>query len=517
MPFLSVDTGSSILTILFIAVILISALLCALFRRKQKLIPALVLLGVTLLTVVIAALLSRVFVNMCGSLLQRLLTPILDEEVQGWLEHLPTGAAGIGAALGLLAVPLVFVILFILICLILRIVAGIVLRIFFKKDKPFRLPGFLIGLANGVVIGLVLLVPLTCLLTSVGGIAGSFFDTGADRSSLIQDALGETTTVRIRNSVDEVNDNFMLKTVNTLAGKPVMSMIGSPKIEVGGEGGARTVAFNLNDLLGSFAETAGYAFIAVDDVGTYQETHEMTDGIKASIDRAFDSAVQSEWLTQTLAEGVSSISKSWRNGEDFYSLACPETADFLQPSVNKLLDILSTETGGLLVADLSTVKQILYMLCDNGLIMDDHTVDEVMDKMYNDGLLDSMLTLIEQNEHLKPLAGEYEGLGFRILSHVLGKDALESGTYDEALDEIVPALNDVLDQSPEEREPAIREAVQTALADYDIDVPDELAVSVAEEIIATAGADGEITRDEVLDFLVSYYGVSADIAEDSIP
>ena len=506
-----------IITVVFLAVILIAAGIVGLCRRRHKLIPALVLLGVTLLSVLIAALVSRGFVNMCGSLLQRLLTPILNEEIQGWLEHLPTGAAGIGAALGLLAAPLVFVILFILICLILRIVAGIVLRIFFKKDKQFRLPGFLIGLGNGVVIGLVLLVPLTCLLTSVGGIAGTFFGTGADRSSLIQDALDETTTVRIRNTVDEVNDNFMLKAVNTLAGKPVMSMIGSPKIEVGGEGGTRTVAFNLNDLLGGFAETAGYALLAADDVGTYQDTHEMTDGIKASIDRAFDSAIQSEWLTQTLAEGVSSISKSWRSGEDFYSLACPETADFLQPSVNKLLDILSTETGDRLVGDLSTVKQILYMLCDNHLIMDDHTVNEVMAKLYNDGLLDSILGLIEQNEHLKPLAGEYKELGFRVLSHVLEKDALESGTYDEAFDEIVPALNDVLDKTPEEREVIIRDAVQTAFVDYDIEVPDELAVSVAEELIATAGADGEITRDEILDFLVSHYDITAELAEDYIP
>ena len=65
------------------------------------------------------------------------------------------------------------------------------------------------------------------------------------------------------------------------------------------------------------------------------------------------------------------------------------------------------------------------------------------------------------------------------------------------------AISKVLTMTDEEREEGVRTAVRAAFEEEGIVIPEDVAVDMSEEMLDELGADGEITNEEVQEYLVN--------------
>ena len=100
---------------------------------------------------------------------------------------------------------------------------------------------------------------------------------------------------------------------------------------------------------------------------------------------------------------------------------------------------------------------------------------------------------------------------------MLGVDKLMSGEYADMMGDVAGALTDSLSMSEAERDTLILDAVKNSYAEYGFDVPDEVALKMSHEMIDELGADGEITGDELTDYMVKFADEGFEITPDMIP
>ena len=138
-------------------------------------------------------------------------------------------------------------------------------------------------------------------------------------------------------------------------------------------------------------------------------------------------------------------------------------------------------------------------------------------KLGESGLLTAMLAKLEESERLNVLASELKALSIRLVSNMLGVDKLANGEYSEMMGNVAGALTDSLNMNEAERDALILDAVKNNYAEYGFDVPDEVALKMSHEMIDELGADGEITGDELTDYMVKFADEGFEITPDMIP
>jgi hypothetical protein len=141
----------------------------------------------------------------------------------------------------------------------------------------------------------------------------------------------------------------------------------------------------------------------------------------------------------------------------------------------------------------------------------------MVQRMGQSGLLTNMLAKLEANERMETLAAELKALSIRLVSNMLGVDKLQSGEYAEMMDSVADTLTQSLAMSEAERDAIILDSVKNNFADQGFDVPDDVALKMSHQMIDELGADGEITKDELTDYLVNHADEGFEFAPDQIP
>ena len=139
-----------------------------------------------------------------------------------------------------------------------------------------------------------------------------------------------------------------------------------------------------------------------------------------------------------------------------------------------------------------------------------------MEQVGQSGLLNKVSDTLNENAHLAPLVDAFHTMSIRLVASVMETDLLQDGRYDDMLDQVAETLTNVLELSPEEREATVRQAVQESFETYDIDVPDDVAVVLSEQAIQSLGEDGEITGEEIREYLLEHVEDAGDVLEDVI-
>ena len=203
-----------------------------------------------------------------------------------------------------------------------------------------------------------------------------------------------------------------------------------------------------------------------------------------------------------------SAAGSWRDGEDFLGVEALEVPALIQPTVTVAYDILATETARNIRDDLHTVMDVVGTLAENGFLKEDADYANLLVSLASSeeengaNLRDRLLGILEENAHMAPLATEIRALTGRVVSSVLSSELKNNERYQPVIADVTNSLNQALAMTEEEREEGIRKAVQQAFDAEGIVIPEDLAVNMSEEMFDTCGADGEITAEEVQDYLV---------------
>lgn len=464
-------------------------------------------IGVTLGSGVLAVFLARgIYRLISDPVCALIIEKIKNARVENWMDLMPTGVAGLEELIGLLLVPLLFLVSFLFLHLVGTGIAHIPWRVArSKREKSYEYfpkrnwVTSSMGGVNGFLISLCVLIPLCGYITLISGTAMDFVETGAYETKTVQKVVTKNIGAdpdRLLEYVEKLDKNPVIGMFGKGPGHVLFSELTAGMVEADEE----TVPLQLETELHTIATAGGYGIrmaemISKKSVNLSEEDRESVLALKSAI-------LSSKWLTQTGAEAVSGIATEWSQDRAFDKLKKPRVNDVLKPTFDLAIQLLCEEDAELFREDAETLTGIMLDLVESRLFVKNIDYNVVMERLGENGLMLSILNRLLENDHLAPLADELESLSVRVVASVLDTDKLIEGAYDELVGEVSLRLNNVLNLTREEREEEVRAAISEVFVNYGYEVPDDVAISVSEQLIATLGEDGEITPEELKQYLI---------------
>jgi hypothetical protein len=172
---------------------------------------------------------------------------------------------------------------------------------------------------------------------------------------------------------------------------------------------------------------------------------------------------------------------------------------------SKALAVIGDVTPETVEEDLNTIFDVFYYFLKGDLMNSAAGSSDIMATLGENKILSSIIDTLEANERFAPLADEITDMGMRVVASSIGKIELGSDEqYDTFVGELSTSLNSSLSMTEEERDAFVKESVQTAFVQYEMDVPEDVAITFSEKMIEDLGSDGEITDEEIHNYLDSY-------------
>ena len=484
--------------------------------RKKRWAMTLIRLGLTVVAAVAAIPVCVLGVKYLADYSYELLIPQLGQEICDVLASLPVGTEGVRALATLVAAPLLYPIVFLILHRVLIIVAWIVEKcvpaLRPKRELALSLP---LGALNGLLIAVVLIIPLCGLLTMGSHLVTTLVTSDGGEPSALQTELldsldmSEEDVLAITEAVEKHPAVYL---VHHTVGAPIFKGLTTTRLNTENTHG-RVIVMNLETELNGLCKTAGLAM----DVAESFEKETYTAEDKAVLLATADSFFESDWIRMLAADTVALMADTWLKGEPFLGMEPPEMDATIQPAFNTVLGILSTETVDTLEEDIHVILDVFgdFMVYD--LFNTDGDYSELVQKLGSSGLLNTTLEKLQANERLALLVNELKSLSVRLVTNMLGTEALENGEYSEMMGNVAGTLTDALDMSKEERDALIVDTLQNEFAAQGYDIPADVAIGMSDQLMDELGADGEITEEELTDYLVNHAEDLAGALPDGVP
>ena len=521
-----------LITLGIVLYVAIWGVLTALPARKRLWHMALVRTGTIAASVIVSVPLSKFIAEKLSGFAWSFVEPNLGEDLQKFMGDVPLVDESIRMIVTLLIAPLLCIVLFLLIRGILNIIVYIVERVvppLRKRSGRNTAIAMPIGAVNGILVAIITLIPLCGYVSLAAGTASAFDTDSSDDNQPVREemagelpdydalmseapATSEDLSVsselegvnQILDIVEEVGSDPAIKALDAI-GKPLFKWMTTGKLKDG------TLSFSLAVELPHLTESAGELVEVIEDL----EDEDFSKEDKDVLVHAIHTLLESDWVATIFADSVSGIADTWLEGDDFMGVKEPNVGSLLQPSLNVALRVLTTENADTLRQDMDTILEVLTELMAAGFLTDSPDYEHLMAALGENGLLSQLMATLNENSHMAPLATELKSLSVRVVSSVMGETLKNSTEYDPLIDNVADELNKVLEMSEEERKNVIQESVKQAFSEYDIAVPEDVALELSEQAITELGADGEIDSDELKDFLVDHIDEGMDIAGDA--
>lgn len=508
---------SLIATLAAVAYILLTIGAQMLRSRKRSWVMAVIRISITVFCALISIPVTRLVAKKLSSLGLELLAPTFGEGLQDYISRVPVGAEGVRALVSILVSPILYLLIFLVLRFILTFAAWIVgLCVPALRERTHREISLPVAAANGLLFALITLIPLCGYLTLCSHLLDATVEAGVIRSPMMQDVLSDDMTEDdVLALADELGGHPVVAVVHGTVGRPIFSAVTTTKLDPETTHG-KTVKINLERELSGFVVTMARVMEAADTFG--KEDYTLED--KQKLLDAADSLFTSEWISIMASDTVVAMADSWLNNQSFLGMERPKVDANLNPTVNKFLEVLRSENAETLPDDIHLILSVVGDLKVYGLLDNKADYETLAQRMGQGGLLTRVLDELRASERLSVIADELEALSIRLVSSMLGVDKLKDGEYAETMDKIASKLTDSLELDEAERDAMVVDAIQTNLKAVGYDVPEDLALKLSHQAMDELGADGEITSDELTDYLVNHAGDAFDIVgdvEDLIP
>ncbi len=484
--------------------------------KKRSWIMASVRVGVTVLSAILAIFVSKLIAGLITDLVYDLVVPRLGDTVSGFIAEVPVGAEGLRVIVTLLIAPILYAIVFGLIRLLLMIAVWVVEKCV-PALKDFVRPeiSMPVGAVNGLLIAMVTLIPLCGFITLGAHMLNTFVESDMCDTAFVRENVLDTldmTEEEISELAVKLEKNPGVLVVHKTIGKPIFKALTSAKLDSTDTHGV-VVKMNLESEFCGLLKTAGYAVDAMDSLGKKDYTVEDKELLYATADSFFES----EWVTMLATDTLVAMSTDWLEGKEFAGIARPSLDAALDPTLNCILRILVSETVDTLEEDIHVILDVVGDFLVHDLLTEDADYTELVQRLGTSGLLTDMMAKLQDNEHLAVLAAELKSLSLRLVTNMLGIEQLKEGQYAEMMGDVAGTLTDALDMSKEDRDAMVVESVQNAFADEGYEVPPEVVVEMTDKIVADLGGDGEISADELTDYLVNHSDELAGALPEELP
>ena len=506
----------NIATILTLAAVLYAAVMGLIYAwkaRKKSWVMTTVRIGVTIFSAVVSIPLTKLLAELTADMAYHILRPYMGDGVVAFLDRVPVGAEGMRALAALLVSPALYLLTFFVLHGLLSLAAWIVEKcVPALRRRKLRSVSMPLGALNGVLIVVVTLVPLCGYLMFGAGLLGTASDAGMLDSILTQDTLPNVNEDSVNDLIWSVEENPVVVGVYGTVGRPIFLALTSTELDTSDTHGTM-VEMNLERELNGLLVSVSHAMEVVESFQKEDYTVEDKELLYATADSLF----ASEWIRMLATDTLVALSESWLQDRPFVGMERPEMDETMEPIVNCLLEVLATETPETLEADIHVLLDMVGDLKVNHLLDTDADYTALVQQLGESGLLTDMLSKLENSGRLRSLADELKSLSVRLVSNMLGVEKLKSGEYLEMMGNVASSLTDALAMSEEEQDAWLLESIQTNFAGQGYDIPDNVAVKISRQMMEDLGADGDITAEELTDYLVRMADEGILIGSDQIP
>lgn len=502
-----------IFTLAVAAYALVLALVYLFAAAKRSWIMAVVRIGITVASAIAAIPLTKLLAELLSDTVYGLLLPRLGSELEAFLTAVPVGAEGMRVIAALIVAPILYLLVFLLLRWVISVIMWIVEKcVPVLKKRSLRGVSMPLGALNGILIAAVTLIPLCGYMVFASHLVGTFVDTGMTDTALVQENVLEPfglTEDDLSDLAEGLEGHPVVAGIHNTIGKPVYTTLTTGELDAS-ETHGQAVEMNLERELSGLWVTASHAMEVVESM----ERESYTPADKEQLFATADSFFESEWIRLLAADALVAMSETWLENKPFAGIERPALDAALNPTVNRLLEILAAETPDTLEEDIHVILDVTGDLLVNDLLKKNADYTAMVQRMGQSGLLTDMLAKLEESDRLQALAVELKALAIRLVSNMLGVDKLQSGEYAEMMGDVAGTLTDALDMSETERDALILDTVKNNFANQGFDVPDEMVLNMSHEMIDQLGADGEITEAELTDYLVNHADEGFDIMGD---
>lgn len=500
-----VSTVMLILVVVGALFLLGYAAVALLMAKKKSWIMMIARVGVTILAALIAIPVALSVAEVLADLAYDSLLPALnlEEDLGSLLQELSVGAEGMRVLASLVLSPILYIVAFLLLRFVFLIAIWIVEKCVSDLGSCTNLAISLpLGAVNGLLTAMIVLVPLCGFCAMGANMINTLVDTKTCETKFVQENILDELDLTQEDLVavaDSLENNAVVSAVHGTIGKPIFRALTTAKMDAN-ETHGRVIELNLERELCSLIRTGSYALEVVDSLEKEDYTPEDKELLYATADSFFSS----EWVTVLATDSLVAMSHHWLNGEDFAGYQPPSVDPVLDPTLNCILTILSTETVETLEGDVHDLLNVVGDFLVYDLLTEDAEYQEMIKKLGSSGILTDLMAKLQANERLAVLATEIKSLSIRLVTNMLGVEQLKDGEYAEMMDDVAGTLTNALEMDKEDRDAMVVESVQNAFANEGYDVPPEVVVELTDQVVADLGGDGEITADELTDYFVNH-------------
>lgn len=404
-----------------------------------------------------------------------------DPETLQYIAALPVSA---------IIAPIMFAFLFIIINLAFKVIYYIIRKIarMGRGHGLFRrLGGLVLGAVEGALVASIILLPVSGITATVDGAVNAMREDEANAEIV---AAYDAEAAPLANCP-------IFPLINGLGGDAILNSFATVDIDGTPE--------NMREMLVSGVEM-GAQVMKLSEI--YINSLTPTD--KVTISAIIDSLKESDYF-MTLLSGV--LRGVARAADDGYITITAEAP--FDKIINTLIDVFEGSTKDNLGDDLDTIKDVFFILSDEGVITaidsgDDAALTEAFTKEDGEGntVIRRVISILNQNEHTRPLVTTLTEISVAMLSESMGFDGDTAELYANVKD----GIKEVLTINPDDYTgdgyvEAVTESLNGILTENDINLEPEIVSTMAEYIESKYDElDLEnITDDEINDIILSYY------------
>lgn len=391
-----------------------------------------------------------------------------------------------------LVAPMAFSLVFVVVYAVAQILFFIISRIFPKVDG-------VVGKGGGMVVGLVeavLAFSLVMLPMAVITDIGLEVNEKIDLSSFVDEESFEGE--EIPEDIMVVENDFVLD-ISRALGSGILDSFYNTTIN-GHDYNMREELSNLIDVID-----------AVGGVGADFNPEDLSDEAKAAISGAIDEIGNSDYLSY-ISSGMFAILGT--SIEDL-ELESDEGGDLYLAIIKDLVRICATSDETTIKGDLNTVKDVFFILSDDGIIAAFNAnvnSDEMLTLLTTkdaegNTTIDEIITALRANDRTAPLITTLTKLSISIMAENLGLDADTAEIYEN----VKTGVNEILEidrdsyASDEEYKDAVAESINSTLTENGITLNDDAIDAMADYAAENFSDVEQLTDDDINDILLKYY------------
>ncbi|MBE6584492.1 MAG: hypothetical protein E7649_05895 [Ruminococcaceae bacterium] len=471
------------------ALLIVSNLLIGLLRGLKNTIGYLVAIVASAL---IAGIITAIVCTPQSALMLTVIDFIKNSLNFGELQELfavPEIAETLSYYFTMIVAPFFFLAVYFVLSVILSITSAIIC-IFIpprKKDKKkkgvaYRLGGLGVGVACGLIVSLIVLMPVVGVVDIAATVGEAVF---SDES--IADAASESD-FDVVDLVNDAADNEVMKVYRVGCGW-MFDMMASANFE-----GERVYLKN---------DIATVASIVPHVYGVTSDMNNFGDDQIGALNEMINNLDRSTLLKHTLAGVVSEMAGKWTVGEKFLGVEKISTGEILDPMIDSMIGVFATTTKDTISQDLRTTVNVFDVLVENEMLSNLDNYDHLLTKLGKEGVIGELIVVVSENQRMDVVSDEITRLSVRALAITLEVPHDSQELYDDVMNDIVIAMEDSRN-SGRDRETVIAESIALSFQNHGMLISNEEAMTVAESLVSDLGNLSDLEADDVEEFFLVY-------------